>query len=140
MLAGINTPLIVYNPKVIKDPGSIRTQYVNVSDITPTVYDIAGITPPKEINGVKQMAISGESFKDTLTDPNAEGKETQYFEVSGHRAIYHDGWKAFTSHKKGDSFENDQWFLYHVEEDFSETNESSRKISEKIERTSKVMV
>ena len=39
--AGINTPLIVYNPKLIKDPGSIRTQYVNVSDITPTVYDVS---------------------------------------------------------------------------------------------------
>ena len=54
--AGINTPLIVYNPQVIKDPGAIRNQYVNVSDITPTVYDLAGITPPKEIDGVKQMA------------------------------------------------------------------------------------
>src|SRR3954447_20335039 len=135
---GMNTPLIVYNPEVIKDPGSIRTQYVNVSDITPTVYDIAGITPPKEIDGVKQMAISGESFKDTLTDPNAEGKETQYFEVSGHRAIYHDGWKAFTSHKKGDSFENDQWFLYNVEEDFTEQNNLADQYPKKLKELQKL--
>ena len=136
--AGNTTPLIVYNPNVIKDPGKIRNQYVNVSDITPTVYDLAGITPPKEIDGVKQMEITGQSFKDTLTDPNAEGRKTQYYEVSGHRAIYHDGWKAFTSHKKGEPFENDQWFLYHVEEDFSETKNLANQYPKKLAELQKL--
>ena len=136
--AGINTPLIVYNPQVIKDPGAIRNQYVNVSDITPTVYDLAGITPPKEIDGIKQMPISGESFKGTLTDSTTEGRETQYFEVSGHRGIYHDGWKAFTSHKKGEPFENDQWFLYHVEEDFTESTNLAEKYPKKLAELQKL--
>ena len=80
------------------------------------------------------------ALRSTLTNPNAEGRETQYFEVSGHRAIYHDGWKAFTSHKKGEPFENDQWFLYHVEEDFSETNNLAEQYPKKLSRTSKVVV
>ncbi|WP_404333110.1 arylsulfatase [Mesobacillus maritimus] len=135
---GINTPLIVYHPELIEDPGSIRTQYVNVSDITPTVYDILDVKPPKEIKGVKQMDISGQSFKNTLTNPKAEGRETQYFEVSGNRAIYHDGWKAFTSHKKGDDFENDEWFLYHVEADFSETNNLAAEYPERLKELQKL--
>lgn len=136
--AGTNTPLIVYNPKLIKDPGAIRTQYVNVSDITPTIYDVLGIKAPKEIDGIKQMAISGQSFKESITNPNAEGRNTQYFEVSGHRAIYHDGWRAFTRHTKGEDFENDEWFLYHVENDFSETNNLAGKNPEKLAEMQKL--
>lgn len=136
--AGTNTPLIVYHPQLIKDPGAIRTQYVHVSDITPTVYDVLGIKAPKEIDGIKQMALSGQSFKESLTNPKAEGKKTQYYEVSGHRAIYHDGWKAFTHHKRGEDFENDEWFLYHVAEDFSETNNLAEKYPKKLAEMKKL--
>ncbi|MCQ6280045.1 arylsulfatase [Bacillus sp. EB600] len=135
---GTNTPLIVYNPKIIKDPGAIRTQYVNVSDITPTIYDIEGIKPPKQINGVKQMPISGQSFKASLTNPKAAGRSTQYFEVSGNRAIYHDGWKAFTSHKKGEPFEKDQWYLYHVKDDYSESTDLAAKYPDKLKELQKL--
>ncbi len=135
---GMNTPLIVYNPQIIKDPGSIRSQYVYVSDITPTVYDIVGIIPPKDIDGVKQMAISGQSFKESLTNPKAAGKKTQYFEVTGNRAIYHGGWKAFTSHQKGDSFDNDQWFLYNVKEDFTEQNNLADQYPKKLKELQKL--
>jgi hypothetical protein len=59
-------------------------------------------------------------------------------EFSGNRAIYNDGWKAFTSHKKGDDFENDEWFLYHVEEDFSETNNLAEEHPKKLKELQKL--
>lgn len=135
---GTHTSLIVYHPKLIKDPGSIRSQYINVSDITPTVFDVLGITPPKEINGVKQMAYSGKSFKETLVNPAADGRDTQYFEASGQRAIYHDGWKAISIREKGKPFEEDQWALYHVAEDFSESVDLAEKYPEKSKELQKL--
>ncbi len=129
---GIHTPLIVYYPKVIKDKGAIRNQYVDVADITPTVYQELKIKLPNEIKGVKQMPLEGKSFADTFDNSKAQGRETQYFENLGQRAIYHDGWKAVTLHKKGDPYDKDQWELYHVAVDPSETNNLASTYPQKL--------
>ncbi|MGM9922101.1 MAG: arylsulfatase [Bhargavaea sp.] len=130
---GSRSPLIIHYPELIKDAGSVRTQYVHVHDITATVLDVLGITPPEELNGVEQMPISGESFMATFDDPEAPGRKTQHFEVSGQRAIYHDGWKAIALHEKGAPFEEDEWALYHVEEDFSELTDLAEEHPDKLE-------
>ncbi|ULT58638.1 arylsulfatase [Neobacillus drentensis] len=130
--AGVHTPLIIYYPKKIKDKGGIRKQYLHVSDITPTVYDVLGIDLPKEINGVKQMPLQGKSFADTFDNPKASGRDVQYYENNGQRAIYEDGWKAVALHKSGDPYENDNWQLYHTAEDFSETQDLAAKYPKKL--------
>ncbi len=135
---GIHTPLIVYYPKGIKDKGAIRNQYVDVSDITPTVYQELGIDVPKEIKGVKQMPLEGKSFAGTFVNPKGPARETQYFENLGQRAIYHDGWKAVTLHKQGNPYENDQWELYHVAVDASETNNLAATYPEKLTELKKL--
>jgi arylsulfatase A-like enzyme len=129
---GVHVPLIVYHPTLIKDPGSIRSQYVNSSDITPTVYDILGISPPRVIKGEKELELSGKSFKGSLMNREAAGRDTQYFETSGHRAIYHDGWKAVADHKKGEPYEKDRWFLFHIDKDFSESTDLAERYPEKL--------
>ncbi|WP_138416333.1 arylsulfatase [Aquibacillus sediminis] len=135
--AGIRSPLIVYNPIVIEDNGGVRDQYIHVSDITPTVYDLLGIELPKEVNGVKQMPLHGESFLDTFTDSSAEGKTTQYYEHNGQRAIYENGWKAIANHQLGQPFEEDIWELYHVEEDVTENNNLAKAKQKKLKQMQK---
>ncbi|MGE8081685.1 arylsulfatase [Peribacillus loiseleuriae] len=135
---GTKTPLIVYYPKAIKDKGAIRNQYQYVTDITPTVYDVAGIKMPKEIKGVKQMPLHGKSFAKTFTDAKVSGKETQYYESNGHRGIYHDGWKAIATHTPGKHYEKDQWELYHVAQDRTETQNVASQHEEKLEELKKV--
>ncbi len=135
---GTHTPLIVYYPKKIKDPGTVRSQFVHVTDIVPTVYDELGVDLPKEIKGVKQMPLQGKSFARTFTDANIQGKDTQYFEVNSQRAIYHDGWRAIASHKPGEPLEKDKWELYHVAEDFSETSNLAEKYPEKLAELKKI--
>lgn len=131
---GTRTPLIVHWPKGIKEKGEIREQYVNVSDVTTTVYDILGIEPPETINGVDQMPLHGSSFAATFKDGQAaETKTTQYFEASGQRAIYHDGWRAIARHTKSEPFEDDIWELYHIDEDFNETNDLAEQEPEKLQ-------
>ena len=131
---GIRTPMIVHWPNGIEEKGEVRTQFTHVSDITATVYEVLGIEAPKELNGVEQMEVTGISFADTFDNPDAEtGKDTQYFEHSGKRTIYYDGWKAVSVHQPGTDFEDDVWELYNMEEDFSELNNIADENPEKIE-------
>jgi arylsulfatase A-like enzyme len=92
---GTADPLVVHWPKGIKARGEIRTQYVHAIDMVPTVLDALGIQPPTIIRGVTQSPIQGVSFAHTFNDNEASSNHhTQYFEMFGHRALYHDGWRA----------------------------------------------
>ncbi len=120
---GIKDAMIIRYPKLIKDPGAVRSQYHHVSDITPTILDIIGIEKPKTIKGVPQLPFSGISMKYSMEDGDAPDKRhVQYYEMLGNRAIYRDGWKAITNHQLHfeQDIEEDTWELYHVAEDYSE--------------------
>ncbi|MEG6550553.1 arylsulfatase [Desulfocurvibacter africanus] len=136
---GISDPFIVHYPKGIKAKGEVRTQYAHAIDMVPTVLDLLGIEPPTSIKGVTQSPVEGISFAHTFDDASAPSKRhTQYFEMMGHRSIYHDGWRAvcpwpgpsFSESGKffGEPIYKDTlteldakgWELYHVAEDFAE--------------------
>ena len=127
-------------PARITARGEVRTQYAHVIDMMPTVLDVLDIEPPATIKGVPQSPIHGVSFAHTFDDPAVETKRhTQYFEMLGHRSIYHDGWRAvcpwpgpsfaeaaqpFGSAISADTLSQldaTGWELYHVAEDFAET-------------------
>lgn len=133
---GVNDPMIIRYPKLIKDGGAVRNQYHHVSDITPTMLDVIGVEKPEFIKGVKQKDFSGISFKYTFEDGAApDRKHVQYFEIMGNRAIYKDGWKAVTNHAThtvNGVVEDDVWELYHVAEDFSETKNVAAQFPEKV--------
>ncbi len=121
---GIRDPLIVHWPKRISEGGAIRRQFHHVSDITPTVLEVIGIQAPAEVNGVTQQPIEGTSLVYSFDDPHAASRKgSQYFEMLGHRGIWHDGWKAVTWHNQGAPFEADQWELYHLDQDFNEVHD-----------------
>jgi arylsulfatase A-like enzyme len=92
---GASDPFIVSWPKGIKARGEVRTQYAHIIDMVPTVLDVLGLEPPTSIRGVTQSAIEGVSLAHTFNDGNAATHHvTQYFEMMGHRSLYHDGWRA----------------------------------------------
>jgi arylsulfatase A-like enzyme len=138
---GISDPFIVHWPKGIQAKGEIRTQYVHAIDMVPTVLELLGLEPPETVKGVTQSPIEGVSFAHTLKNANAPSQHiTQYFEMMGHRSIYHDGWRAvcpwpgpsFTeagqgfgmpiSAEKLTELDATKWELYHVAEDFAENH------------------
>lgn len=101
-----------------------RPQYIHAVDIVPTIYDLLEIEPPETINGYLQSPIEGESFAAALTDSTVPGKKTQFYTMLGQRSIYHDGWLATTLHPPLSSwgnFEKDEWELFHLETDRSQT-------------------
>jgi arylsulfatase A-like enzyme len=137
---GVRDPLIIYYPKLIKDKGAIRHQFCHVIDITPTILEVLGISPPAVIDGVRQRPMDGASFARTLTDPGAPAaRHVQYYEMVGNRGIWDDGWKAVIFHGRQawDSagsvpFDKDKWELYHVDDDFSEIHDLAAKYPDKL--------
>ena len=98
-LGGTNQNMVVMWPKVIKDKGALREQFVHVIDYVPTFLEVTGISAPQEVDGIKQKPIEGTSFAYTFDAKNAKAPSkhvTQYFEMMGQWAIYHDGWLMST--------------------------------------------
>jgi len=140
---GVCDPLIVHWPSRLGRPGQTRHQYVHAVDVLPTLLELIGVEAPGEINGVAQRPIEGVSFAPTLAAPETPSRHrTQYYEMLGSRAIYHDGWKAvvfhplpFVAYDGSDPnrpFDADEWELYHVAEDFSETVDLAEEHPEKL--------
>ena len=130
---GVHVPLIMHWPARITDGGGLRDQFHHVNDIVPTIYELLDVTPPATFRGLEQMPVTGTSMAYTLDDATAESHKTvQYFEMHGHRGIYHEGWKAVTKHDPGTPFDEDRWELYHVAEDRSECNDLAAEMPEKL--------
>lgn len=119
---GVRAPLIISWPRVLSAVGGeLRTQFHAVIDIAPTLLEITGSPMPEHYDGVVQVPVHGTSMVYTFDDASVPSRRsTQYFEMYGHRAIYHDGWKAVAFHPRGDRYEDDRWELYHLATDFSE--------------------
>lgn len=136
---GVRDPLVVSWPRRIEDRGAIRHQFHHVIDITPTVLEVCGVEAPQSHRGVDQMPIHGTSFAYSFDEPDAPTrKRVQYFEMYGHRSIWHDGWKAVTNHEPGSSFDTEHWELYDLDNDFAETRDLAAthpgKLRELVER------
>ncbi len=130
---GVNDPLIVHWPKGIAAPGQIRHQFVDVVDITPTILDITGLKEPTLFHGVQQLPLHGASIQKSFNDSSApNARDTQYFELGGHRAIWHDGWRAVALHEAGTDFKNDRWRLYHSVEDFAENHDLAAQYPDRL--------
>jgi len=138
---GQHDHLVVHWPKGIKAKGEVRDQYHHISDIAPTIMKAAGIEVPDTYHGIKQQPMDGISMMYSFDNAQAPNrKQRQYYEMFGNRAIWVDGWKAVTLHanrmpwelNKVVPFENDEWELYHVEKDFSESNNLAEDHAEKL--------
>jgi arylsulfatase A-like enzyme len=140
---GIADTAIISWPNGIKAHGEVRDNYVNVSDITPTIYDLLGITPPDEVGGVAQKPLDGVSFKAALDNSSANtGKDTQFYTMLGTRGIWHKGWFANTVHAATPAgwslFDKDRWELYHIETDRSQCHDLADEQPEKLDELRKL--
>lgn len=131
---GIRDPLVMSWPTGLAARGEIRHQFCHAVDLVPTLLDLIGAEPPDFVGGVAQMAIEGESFAESLADPQAPAKDSpQYFEMFGHRGIIHRGWKAVAFHPPGTDFADDRWELFNLAEDFSETRDLAAEHPDRLE-------
>ena len=144
-LGGTRNPMVVRWPAKIAADTTVRSQFHHCNDLIPTIYDLIGITPPRVVNGIPQDPIDGTSFAYALEDASAKGRLlTQYFEIMGSRAIYHDGWMASafgprTPWVQGTSAgikdwtpDADTWELYNLDEDWTQANDLAAQQPDKL--------
>src|SRR5262249_30239946 len=132
-------------PGHIKDVGGIRTQFHHMIDIVPTILEATDIQAPVMVDGVAQKPVEGVSMAYTFDNANANApstRSTQYFEMVGNRAIYHDGWIAATTPpqppwdlglgKFPGVVNGYNWELYNLAEDYSEDNDLAAHMSDSL--------
>ncbi|MCH8617162.1 arylsulfatase [Sphingomonas sp. SM33] len=134
---GTCDPLVIHWPAGIKAKGELRHQYHHCTDIVPTILECCGVPMPQEIDCVKQAPLAGVSMKYSFDDADgATTKETQYYEMTGTRGIWHKGWKAATEHgplpSDQGNFDKDNWQLFNTEEDRAEAHDLAAQHPEKL--------
>ena len=144
-LGGINQNMVVSWPRRIKDKGALREQFVHVIDVVPTILEAAGLRAPDAVDGIKQKPIEGTSFLYTFDAANAKAPsrhKTQYFEMMGQWALYHDGWLLSTKVNRApweafgpantDPLNNQEFQLYNLATDFNQTTDVAAKNPQKV--------
>jgi arylsulfatase len=142
---GTRQGMVIAWPNRIKDAGGIRPQFHHMIDIVPTILEAAGIQAPTIVNGIAQKPIEGVSMGYTFDKGSANSpstRSTQYFEMFGNRAIYHEGWIAATTPpappwllgtaKLPDVVDGYKWELYNIADDYSEYNDLAAKYPDKL--------
>ncbi len=146
-LGGTRNPMAVSWPAKVKADKLPRAQFTHVNDIVPTIYEAVGIKPPKAVDGFAQQPLDGTSFVYTFGAPAAKArKTTQYFEIFGNRALYHDGWMASAVGptldpqlmKQGERWDpaTSTWELYNLKKDFSQADNIAAKNPAKLRELS----
>jgi hypothetical protein len=152
-LGGIRQNMAVSWPGRIKDKGGLREQFMHVIDVVPTILEVAGIRQPEYVDGIKQSPIEGTSFAYTFDPKNAREPsrhKTQYFEMMGQWALYHEGWLLATQVNRApweafgaanpDPLNNQVLELYDLNKDFSQSQNLADKYPEKVQEMKKMFI
>jgi len=152
-LGGIRQGMAISWPGHIKDQGSLREQFTHVIDIVPTLLEVTGIHAPEYVDGIKQAPIEGTSLAYTFDAKNAKAPsrhKTQYFEMMGQWALYHDGWLLSTKVNRApweafgaanpDPLNNQVLELYDLNKDFSQSQNLADKHPDKVKEMKKMFI
>src|SRR5438874_6763936 len=152
-LGGVNQNMVVSWPARIKDKGGLREQFVHVIDVVPTILEAAGIRAPEVVDGIKQAPIEGTSFLYTFDAKNAKAPSrhtTQYFEMMGQWALYHEGWFLSTKVNRApweafgpanpDPLNNQVLELYDLNSDFSQQTDLAAKYPQKVKEMKQMFI
>ncbi len=152
-LGGINQNMVVSWPKMIKDKGGLREQFIHVIDVVPTILEVAGIPAPEYVDGIKQEPIEGTSFAYTFDAANAETPTrhtTQYFEMMGQYALYHEGWLLSTKVNRApwvafgeantDPLNNQVFQLYDLSSSWNQAEDIAAQYPDKVKEMRKMFL
>jgi len=152
-LGGIRQNMAISWPARIKDKGTFRNQFCHVIDIVPTILEAAGIQQPEEVDGIPQSPIEGTSLLYTFDSENAKQPsqhKTQYFEMMGQYALYHEGWLLSTKVNRApweafgaanpDPLNNQVLELYDLNTDFSQSQNIAARFPDKVKEMKQMFI
>jgi len=133
---GTCDPCVISWPAGMPARGELREQYHHAVDIVPTILDVLGVQAPERLKGHVQSHIDGVSMRYGFADADAPTtRRTQFYSMLGSRAVWHDGWKAITTHPTlsgWSHFTEDEWELYHTDVDRGELHNLAAEYPEKV--------
>jgi arylsulfatase len=133
---GTSDPCIISWPAGTRARGEVRSQYHHAVDLVPTILDVLGVEPPATIKGHVQSPLDGVSMRYSFDDDAApSARKTQFYSMLGSRAVWHEGWKAVTTHPAisgWSNFNEDTWELYHTDVDRAELHDLAAKHPDKL--------
>ncbi|WP_120339050.1 arylsulfatase [Cryobacterium soli] len=133
---GTCDPCVISWPAGMPARGELREQYHHAVDIVPTILDVLGVHAPERLKGHVQSHIDGVSMRYGFADADAPTtRRTQFYSMLGSRAVWHDGWKAITTHPTlsgWSHFNEDEWELYHTDVDRGELHNLAAEYPEKV--------
>ncbi|QEG33487.1 arylsulfatase [Bythopirellula goksoeyrii] len=146
-LGGTGQNMVISWPNGIKDKGGLREQFLHVIDYVPTLLEVTGIAPPEYVDGIKQEPIEGTSFAYTFDAKNAKAPsrhKTQYFEMMGQWAMYHDGWLMSTKVNRApwdafgeanpDPLNNQIFQLYNLNESWNQAKDIATQHPDRVKK------
>jgi arylsulfatase A-like enzyme len=152
-LGGIGQNMAISWPARIKDKDGLREQFCHVIDIVPTILEVCGISAPESVDGIKQAPIEGTSFAYTFDEKNAKTPslhKTQYFEMMGQWALYHEGWLLSTKVNRApweafgpanpDPLNNQVLQLYDLSKDFSQSQDIAAQHPDKVKELKNMFI
>jgi arylsulfatase len=152
-LGGIRQNMVISWPNQITDKGGLREQFMHVIDVVPTLLEVTGIQAPEYVDGIKQAPIEGTSFAYTFAAKNAKAPTqhtTQYFEMMGQWALYHEGWLLSTKVNRApweaygaanlDPLNNQVLELYNLNTDFSQSRNIADQHPDKVKEMKKLFI
>jgi arylsulfatase len=152
-LGGIRQSMAVSWPGHIKDRGALREQFTHVIDVVPTLLEITGVPAPEYVDGIKQAPVEGTSFAYTFDPKNARESSrhrTQYFEMMGQWALYHEGWMLSTKVNRApweafgpanpDPLNNQVLELYDLNKDFSQSQNVADKHPDRVKQLKQMFI
>lgn len=145
---GTKVGMAIHWPKGIQAKGELRRQFHHVIDVAPTILEAANLPEPTVVNGIQQRPMDGVSMVYTFDDGDAKERHTtQYFEMFGNRAIYHEGMWARTIHKapweskpRRPLDDESSWELFDLSKDFSLVNNLAAEQPGKLEELKKLFL
>ena len=152
-LGGIRQNMVISWPARIKDKGGLREQFSHVIDIVPTILEATGIPAPETVDGIKQAPIEGTSLAYTFDSKNSKAPShhnTQYFEMFGQWALYHEGWLLSTKVNRApweafgaanpDPLNNQVLELYNLSTDFSQSKNIADEHPDKVKEMKQMFI
>lgn len=152
-LGGVRQGMCVSWPARIKDRGGLREQFTHIIDVVPTILEVSGISAPETVDGIPQAPIDGTSFAYTFDKANAKvpsQHKTQYFEMMGQYALYHEGWFLSTKVNRApwevygaanpDPLNNQIFELFDLTKDFNQTKDLAAQHPEKVKELKQLFV
>jgi arylsulfatase len=129
---GISTPLIVRWPRGIQTPGALRHNPGHVIDLVPTILDAAGIDRVASWHGRPVPDPPGKSLLPAFSADHSVAHDCLWWLHEDNRAIRVGDWKLVADNQQ------QQWELYDLSQDRSESINLADKFPEKVQELSQL--